>query len=117
MAVIKKKKKEEKIDERHAWYDIDRKILIKKKKKKIKMFHDIFWKMSPFPPPPPPLWNLDMLKLGWNSVHGCVIYYKKKNSRPRISFPVFVFFFFFFLFGFHEYQSEKKNDTREKYIL
>ena len=81
------------------------------------MFHDIFWKMSPFPPPPPPLWNLDMLKLGWNSVHGCVIYYKKKNSRPRISFPVFVFFFFFFLFGFHEYQSEKKNDTREKYIL
>lgn len=57
--------------------------------------------MSPFSPPP-----LDMLKLGWNSVHGYVIYYKKKNSRPRISFPIFVFFFF--LFDFDEYQSEKK---------
>lgn len=36
----KKKKKKEKIDEQHARYDIDRKIL----SKKTKMFHDIFEK-------------------------------------------------------------------------
>lgn len=35
-----KKKKKEKIDEQHARYDIDRKIL----NKKTKMFHDIFEK-------------------------------------------------------------------------
>lgn len=65
--------------------------------------------MSPFSPPP-----LDMLKLGWNSVHGYVIYYKKKkNSRPRISFPIFVFFFYSISMNI----NPKKNDTREKYIL
>lgn len=49
--------------------------------------------MSPFSPPP-----LDMLKLGWNSVHGYVIYYKKKKIVAHVFRFLFSFFFFFIRF-------------------